>query len=118
MPHPAACALPPLLSPPIRGHSKHENLIRDLDFSKINIGWDLSNTHVVAAAVVVVVVVVVECCACIDCARGKCKHSSSIASCNSSTIVLAQGLDKFAGTHAPGVAAESRQCPKEARTRL
>ena len=58
MPHPAACALPPLLSPPIRGHSKHENLIRDLDFSKLNIGWDLSNTHVVAAAVVVVVVVV------------------------------------------------------------
>ena len=58
MPHPAACALPPLLSPPIRGHPKHENFIRDLDFLKINIGWDLSNTHVVAAAVVVVVVVV------------------------------------------------------------
>ena len=116
MPHPAARALPPLVPPPIRGHSKHENLMRDLDFSEIKIGWDLSNTHVVAAAVVVVVVV--ECCSCIGCARGKCKHISSIASCNSSTIVLAQGLDKFAGTHAPGVAAESRQCPKEARTRL
>ena len=59
MPHPAARALPPLVSPPIRGHSKHENLIQDLDSSKINICWDLSNTHVVAAAIVVVVVVVV-----------------------------------------------------------
>ena len=59
MPHPAACALPPLLSSPIRRHSKHENLIRDLGFTKLNIGWDLYNTHVVAAAVVVVVVVVV-----------------------------------------------------------
>ena len=49
-----------MLSPPIRRHSKHENLIRDLDFSRPYIGRNLSNTHVVAAVVVVVVVVVVH----------------------------------------------------------